>query len=66
MSTNPTEGRLSALRHPDLRRYLSARFIVSGSFACFRSAGSTANAVADTVSAIANAASRVKRRGVLH
>jgi len=29
MSTNPTDGRLSALRHPDLRRYLSARFIVS-------------------------------------
>ena len=28
MSTNSTYGRLSALRHPDLRRYLSARFIV--------------------------------------
>jgi MFS family permease len=29
MSTNPADGRLIALRHPDLRRYLSARFIVS-------------------------------------
>jgi MFS family permease len=29
MSTDPADGRLSVLRHPDLRRYLSARFIVS-------------------------------------
>jgi MFS family permease len=29
MSTNPADGRLIVLRHPDLRRYLSARFIVS-------------------------------------
>lgn len=28
MSTDPAEGRLIVLRHPDLRRYLSARFIV--------------------------------------
>ena len=29
MSTNPADGRLIVLRHPDLRRYLSARSIVS-------------------------------------
>ena len=29
MSSNPAEGRLFVLRHPDLRRYLSARFIVA-------------------------------------
>ena len=29
MSTNPADGRLIVLRHPDLRRFLSARFIVS-------------------------------------
>ena len=29
MSTNPADGRLIVLRHPDLRRYLSARFIVA-------------------------------------
>ncbi len=29
MSTNPAHDRLIVLRHPDLRRYLSARFIVS-------------------------------------
>lgn len=28
MSTNPAEDRLIVLRHPDLRRYLSARFLV--------------------------------------
>ena len=29
MSSHPAEGRLNVLRHPDLRRYLSARFIAS-------------------------------------
>ena len=29
MSSDPAEGRLIVLRHPDLRRYLSARFIAS-------------------------------------
>lgn len=29
MSTDPAEGRLIVLRHPDLRRYLTARFIAS-------------------------------------
>jgi MFS family permease len=29
MSIDPAEGRLIVLRHPDLRRYLSARFVVS-------------------------------------
>ena len=29
MSSNPAEGRLIVLRHPDLRRYLSARFLVA-------------------------------------
>ena len=29
MSVDPAEGRFIVLRHPDLRRYLSARFIVS-------------------------------------
>jgi len=29
MSREPAEGRLTVLRHPDLRRYLSARFLVS-------------------------------------
>ena len=29
MSTNRADGRLTVLRHPDLRRYLSARFLVS-------------------------------------
>jgi MFS family permease len=29
MSTHPADGRLIVLRHPDLRRYLSARFVVS-------------------------------------
>lgn len=29
MSTDPAEGRFIVLRHPDLRRYLSARFVVS-------------------------------------
>ena len=29
MSTNPADGRLTVLRDPDLRRYLSARFLVS-------------------------------------
>lgn len=29
MSSNPADGRLIVLRHPDLRRYLSARFVVS-------------------------------------
>ncbi|MGQ0607153.1 MAG: MFS transporter [Chloroflexota bacterium] len=28
MSSNPADGRLIVLRHPDLRRYLSARFMV--------------------------------------
>ncbi|MGH2380432.1 MAG: MFS transporter [Candidatus Limnocylindria bacterium] len=28
MSSNPAEGRFIVLRHPDLRRYLSARFMV--------------------------------------
>ncbi|HJP72561.1 MAG TPA: MFS transporter [Candidatus Limnocylindria bacterium] len=29
MSTDPVEGRFTVLRHPDLRRYLTARFIAS-------------------------------------